>query len=93
MILASGYYLEPQVKEKIISALIQNFGEQEENTKLDINLCLKQYLDSLVHTQKLQEKLEIKKVHSIIVNDYIPKVSKDLIEKILKDLKVPKVII
>ena len=90
MILASGYYLEPQVKEKIISALIQNFGEQEENTKLDINLCLKQYLDSLVHTQKLQEKLEIKKVHSIIVNDYIPKVSKDLIEKILKDLKSSK---
>ena len=90
MILASGYDLEPKIKEKIISALIQCFGEQEENAKLDINLCLKQYLDSLVHAQKVHEKLEIMKVHSIIVNDYIPKVSKDLIEKILKDLQSSK---
>ena len=47
-------------------------------------------MDSLVHAQKVHEKLEIMKVHSIIVNDYIPKVSKDLIEKILKDLQSSK---
>ena len=63
-------------------------GEQEENAKLDINLCLKQYLDSLVHARKTPEKkFELMKVHSIIVNKFIPEVSKELIEKILKDLK------
>ena len=81
MILASGYDLEPKVKEKIITALITCFGEQEENAKLDINLCLKQYLDSLVHAQKVHEKLEIMKVHSIIVNKFIPEVSKELLKK------------
>jgi len=88
MILASGYDLEVPVKEKIISALIKSFGEQEENAKLEINLCLKQYLDSLVHARKTPEKkFELMKVHSIIVNKFIPEVSKELIEKILKDLK------
>ncbi len=81
MILASGYDLKVPVKEKIISALIKSFGEQEENAKLEINLCLKQYLDSLVHTRKTPEKLEVKKVHSIIVNKFIPEVSKELLKK------------
>ena len=80
MILASGYDLEVPVKEKIISALIKSFGEQEENAKLEINLCLKQYLDSLVHARKTPEKkFELMKVHSIIVNKFIPEVSKELI--------------
>ena len=89
MILASGYNLEVETKEKIITGLIQSFGEQEENAKLEINMCLKLYLDSLVIAKKSQEKekFELMKVQSIIVNDYIPKVSKDLIDKILKDLK------
>ena len=87
IILASGYDLEATTKEKIISALIKSFGEQEENAKLEINLCLKLYLDSLVHAKKTPEKFELMKVHSILVNDYIPKVSEELIEKILKDLK------
>ena len=87
MILASGYDLEVKTKEKIISALIQSFGEQEENAKLEINLCLKHYLDSLIHTKKTPEKFELQKVHSIIMNEYIPGVAKELIDKILKDLK------
>ena len=87
MILASGYNLEVETKEKIISGLIQSFGEQEENAKLEINMCLKLYLDSLVIVKKSQEKFELMKVKSIIVNDYIPKVAKELIDKILKDLK------
>ena len=86
-ILASGFTLEAEIKEKIIMALIQSFGEQEENTKLEINLCLKQYLDSLVHAKQTPEKLVFMKVQSIIVNEFLPKVSKDLIDKILKDLK------
>ena len=87
MILASGYTFKPEIKEKIIMALIQSFGEQEENAKLEINLCLKQYLDSLVHAKQISGKFELMKVQSIIVNKFIPKVAKDLIEKILKDLK------
>ena len=86
-ILESGYSFEREVKEKIMMALIQCFGEQEENAKLEINLCLKKYLDSLVHTQQTQEKLVIMKVQSKTVNEFIPKVAKDLIDKILKDLK------
>ena len=86
-ILANGFNFEVETKEKIIMALIQNFGEQEENTKLEINLCLKQYLDSLVHAKQTPEKLVFMKVQSIIVNEFIPKVAKDLIDKILKDLK------
>ena len=86
-ILASGFKFEVEIKEKIIMALIQSFGEQEENTKLEINLCLKQYLDSLVHAKQTPEKLVFMKVQSIIVNEFIPKVAKDLIDKILKDLK------
>ena len=86
-ILASGFNLEAEVKEKIMMALIQSFGEQEENTKLEINLCLKQYLDSLMHAKETPEKLVFMKVQSIIVNEFIPKVAKELIDKILKDLK------
>jgi hypothetical protein len=87
MILASGTFLEVEVKEKIITALIQSFGEQEENAKLEINNCLRAYLDSLVHAKKVDFKFELMKVQSIIVNDYIPKVSKQLMENIVKDLK------
>ena len=87
MILSSGFNLTPETKEKIIGGLIQNFGEQEENAKLEINLCLKLYLDSLVHAKKTPEKFELMKVQSIIVNEFIPSVSKDLIDKMLKDLK------
>ena len=87
MILASGTQLEVDVKEKIISALIKSFGEQEENAKLEINMCLRAYLDSLVHAKKVDFKFELMKVQSTIVNDYIPKVSKELMDNILKDLK------
>ena len=87
MILASGTQLEVDVKEKIITALIKSFGEQEENAKLEINMCLRAYLDSLVHAKKVDFKFELMKVQSIIVNDYIPKVSKELMDNILKDLK------
>jgi hypothetical protein len=87
MILASGFTFVPETKEKVILALIQSFGEQEENTKLEINLCLKEYLDSLVHAKLISGHFELMKVQSIIVNDFIPKVSKDLIDRILKDLK------
>ena len=87
MILASGYALDVEIKEKIISALIKSFGEQEENAKLEINLCLKQYLDSLVHARRTQEKkVELMKVDSMIMNQYIPSVAKGLIQNILKDL-------
>ena len=87
MILASGFTFVPETKEKVILALIQSFGEQEENTKLEINLCLKEYLDSLVHAKQISGHFELMKVQSVIVNDFIPKVSKDLIDRILKDLK------
>ena len=87
MILASGTQLEVDVKEKIITELIKSFGEQEENAKLEINMCLKAYLDSLVHAKKVDFKFELMKVQSIIVNDYIPKISKELMDKIVKDLK------
>ena len=86
-ILASGFNFEVKTKEKILMALIQSFGEQEENTKLEINLCLKQYLDSLVHAKKTPEKLVFMRVQSAILKEFIPKVAKDLIDKILKDLK------
>ena len=86
-ILASGFSLEVEIKEKIIMALIQSFGELEENTKLEINLCLKQYLDSLVHVKKIQEKLVLMKTQSKIFVEFIPNVAKELIEKLLKDLK------
>ena len=87
MILASGFTFVPETKEKVILALIQSFGEQEENTKLEINLCLKEYLDSLVHAKQISGHFELMKVQSVIVNDFIPKVAKDLIDRILKDLK------
>ena len=67
--------------------MIQSFGEQEENTKLEINLCLKEYLDSLVHAKQISGHFVLMKCQSVIVNDFIPKVSKDLIDRILKDLK------
>ena len=87
IILSSGYNLEPEIKEKIISALIDAFKEQEENTKLEIIKCLNKYLDSLMIGKENQGKLELVKTQSIIVNEYIPKVSKDLIDCILKDLE------
>ena len=87
MILASGFTFVPETKEKVILALIQSFGEQEENTKLEINLCLKEYLDSLVHAKQISGHFVLMKCQSVIVNDFIPKVSKDLIDRILKDLK------
>lgn len=54
---------------------------------MEINNCLRAYLDSLVHAKKVDFKFELMKVQSIIVNDYIPKVSKQLMENIVKDLK------
>ena len=87
MILASGFTFVPETKEKVILALIQSFGEQEENTKLEINLCLKEYLDSLVHAKQISGHFVLMKCQSVIINDFIPKVSKDLIDRILKDLK------
>ena len=87
MILASGFTFVPETKEKVILALIQSFGEQEENTKLEINLCLKEYLDSLVHAKQISGHFVLMKCQSVIVNEFIPKVSKDLIDRILKDLK------
>ena len=86
-ILSSGYNLQPEEKEKIISTLIECFKEQEENTKLEIIKCLNLYLDSLMIATQNQGKLEFVKTQSIIVNDYIPQVSKQLIEVILKDLQ------
>ena len=86
-ILSSGYNLEPEVKEKIISSLIESFKEQEENTKLEITKCLNQYLDSLLITKEVQGKLEFVKTQGVIVNNFIPQVSKQLIECILKDLE------
>ena len=86
-LLASGFNLEVEIKEKIIMALIQSLGELEENAKLEINLCLKQYLDSLVHAKRTPEKLVFMKTQSKIFVEFIPKVAKDLIERILKDLK------
>ena len=86
-ILASGFYLEVEIKEKIIMALIQSLDELEENAKLEINLCLKQYLDSLVHAKRTPEKLVFMKTQSKIFDEFIPKVAKELIERILKDLK------
>ncbi len=87
VILSSGYNLKPEVKEKIISGLIEAFKEQEENTKLQIIKCLNKYLDSLMISKENQGKLELVKTQSIVVNEFIPKVSKDLFECILKDLE------
>ena len=87
IILASGFNLDPETKEKIISSLIECFKEQEENTKLEIIKCLNQYLDSLVIGREEHGELVFVKTQSVIVNDYIPKVSKQLIDCILKDLE------
>ena len=87
ILLSSGFNLEPEVKEKIISALIESFKEQEENTKLEIIKCLNHYLDSLVISKENQGELVFVKTQSLIVNEYIPQVSKKLIECILKDLE------
>ena len=88
MILSSGFNLDPETKEKIISSLIEAFKEQEENTKLEIIKCLNQYLDSLVLGKEGQGgQLIFVKTQSVIVNDFIPQVSKQLIECILKDLE------
>ena len=84
---ASGYFMEPEIKEKIISVLIEAFKEQEENTKLEIIKCLNQYLDSLVLSTESQGQLVFVKTQSVIVNDFIPQVSKQLIDCILKDLE------
>ena len=86
-ILSSGYNLDAEKKEKIITILIESFKEQEENTKLEIIKCLNKYLDSLVVANENQGKLVFVKTQSVIVNDYIPQVSKQLIECILKDLE------
>ena len=87
IIVESGCLLQPEVKEKIISYLIECFKEQEENTKLEIIKCLNQYLDSLVLSREENEKLVFVKAQSVIVNEYIPQVSNKLVECILKDLE------
>ena len=86
-ILSSGFNLEIEIKEKIISILIETFKEQEENTKLEIIKCLNKYLDSLIIASEEQGKLVFVKTQSVIVNDFMPQVSKQLIECILKDLE------
>ena len=86
-ILGSGFNLPSEQKEKIISTLIECFKEQEENTKLEIIKCLNQYLDSLVLVKDNQGQLEFVKTQSSIMNDFIPKVSNQLIDIILKDLQ------
>ena len=87
VILSSGFNLEPEVKQKIISSLIEAFKEQEENAKLEIIKCLNQYLDSLVIIKESQGHLTIGKTHSATVNNFIPQVSATLIKNILKDLE------
>ena len=87
VILSCGFNLESEVKEKIISALIESFKEQEENTKLEIINCLNHYLDSLVTVSENQGALVLGRAQSSIVKEYIPQVSKKLIECILKDLE------
>ena len=87
IILSSGFNLKPEIKEKIISSLIESFKEQEENSKLEIIKCLNKYLDSLIVASENEGKLVFVKTQSIIVNDFIPQVSKQLIECILKDLE------
>ena len=87
MILVSGYDFDIDIKEKVMSALINSFGEKEENAKIEINLTLKEYIDSLAIVKKNQNNLELMNVHSIIVKEYIPKVAKELINRIIKNLK------
>ncbi len=88
IIILSGFKLLPETKERIITSLIECFKEQEENTKIEIIKCLNNYLDSLVKAREKEgDKLVFVKTESVIVNDYIPKVAKQLIECILKDLE------
>ena len=86
-ILGSGFNLQSEQKEKIINTLIECFKEQEENAKLEIIKCLNQYLDSLLLIKENQGQLEFVKTQSSIMNDFIPKVSEQLISIILKDLQ------
>ena len=86
-ILGSGFNFQSGQKEKIISTLIDCFREQEENTKLEIIKCLNQYLDSLLLIKENQGELEFVKTQSSVMNEYIPKVSDQLISIILKELQ------
>ena len=84
-ILNSGYNIQKNDKEKIIKKLIDCLKEHDTNAKIEIIQCLTQYLDSLIIVQDEQENLMQKK-DSIVV-DFIPQVSKTLINSILNDLK------
>ena len=87
-IIETGFDLEIKTKEKIISSLIECFKEQEENTKVEIINCLNKYLDSLVICKQEEEGvLTFQKTQSLIFKEYIPKVSKQLIDCILKELE------
>ena len=87
-ILNSGYNMQKGEEEKIIKKLIECLREHEENTKVEIIQCLMAYLDSLIIVQEDQgNKLVLMRKKSTIVADFIPQVSKQLIDMILNDLK------
>ena len=87
-ILNSGYNMAKGDEEKIIKKLIDCLREHDENTKIEIIQCLMQYLNSLMIEKEDQgNKLSLLRKKSSIVRDFIPQVSKNLINTIVNDLK------
>lgn len=85
-IVKSGMVIDKDQKQLIISKLVKCLKEHDENTKMDIISCLESYLSTLVIVEETVTGNQLKRMSSM-VTDFIPTITTELIETIIKDLK------
>ena len=82
-VVKSGVKLDKELKNNIISKLVECLKEHDDNTKIDIITCLGAYLSQLVENVSN----ELANNDLLNMNDFISSITNLLIETIIKDLK------
>ena len=83
----SGHQFNSEHRELIIKKLVECLREHDENTKIDIILCLVSFLSIIVSFDENDNGLKLKHKISSLGDDFIQSIVIQLIEHIKKDLK------
>ena len=83
----SGHQFNDEQRELIIKKLVECLREHDENTKIDIILCLVSFLSIMISFDENETGLKLKKRVSSLGDDFIQSIVNQLLESIKKDLK------
>ena len=83
----SGHQFTDEHRELIIKKLVECLREHDENTKIDIILCLVSFLSIMISFDENETGLKLKKKVSSLGDDFIQSIVNQLLESIKKDLK------